>query len=79
MDTEPGSSPAAVPPPTATIAATQATLPTLGATVGAAVGQLVAAKVGGGDPLIGNTIAVVTSAAFTALFHWVSTKLHLML
>jgi len=60
--------------PSAPLTASQASLPTLGATIGSAVGALVAAKVGGNDPLIGNTITVAVTALFTALFHWVGTK-----
>lgn len=76
---EPSQASTPLSPTLAPINATQATLPTLGATVGSAVGAVIAAKVGGSDPLIGNTIQVVTSAAFTALFHWAATKLHLIL
>ena len=62
------------PVPKPPLTATQATLPTLGATIGSAVGAIVAAKVGGNDPLIGNTITAAVTAVFTALFHWVGTK-----
>lgn len=74
VQSSPPSPPQPAPPPPA-LNTTQAALPTLGATIGSAVGQLIAAKVGGNDPLIGNTIALVTTGVFTALFHWVATKL----
>jgi hypothetical protein len=57
------------------LSTSQAALPTLGATFGSALGAVLAAKVGGADPLIGNTIATLTTAVVTALFHWVGTKL----
>jgi hypothetical protein len=53
----------------------QATAPTLGATLGSAVGALIAAHLGPVGPLLASTVTMVTTAAFTALFHWAATKL----
>lgn len=64
---------AAAPQPTP-LTTTQAALPTLGATLGSALGAYFAAKIGGADPLIGNTITTATTMVVTALFHWVGTK-----
>jgi hypothetical protein len=53
----------------------QAAAPTLGATLGSAVGAIIVAHLGPVGPLLSGTITTATTAAFTALFHWVGTKL----
>ena len=68
--TDPVSAPAPAP-----LTSTQVALPTLGATIGSALGQLISAKLGFTDPLLGSTITTLTTGVVTALFHWAGTKL----
>ena len=78
---ESASAPSAPPEPSATPSSNtvKATAPTLGAVLGSALGAYVASKVGGNDPLIGNTITAAVTGLVTALFHWAGSKLGLAL
>ena len=62
--------------PAGTSAPTNPAMPTLGSILGAVVGTTIITKTGQmSDPVTSGAILSATGAFFTALFHWLGTKI----
>lgn len=62
--------------PAGTAPATGPAMPTLGSILGAVAGTAIIAKTGQqNDPVVAGAILSATGAFFTALFHWIGTKI----